>query len=78
MRGAAGRYLAGLWPATALAALYAQLHDASYVVRESAVDALDDAGLVAAVPLIEPLLRDRHPHVRQAAQTALENLKGRG
>jgi hypothetical protein len=74
VRAAAGRYIAHVWPEAAPVVLYPQLHDADYRVRESAIDALDEAGLIAAAPLIEPLLRDPHPDVRQAAQTALEHL----
>ena len=61
-------------PDMATKPLLVALQDRHFVVRESAVDALADLGLVDALPAIRPLLHDPHPHVRQAAQTAVEHL----
>jgi len=61
-------------PAEAHPLLLAALQDPHYLVRENAIDELDDLGVVDAVQHIHPLLEDAHPHVRQAAQTAIDNL----
>jgi HEAT repeat protein len=54
--------------------LYAALHDERYIVRETAVDELDERCDAEAAPLIRPLLDDPHPDVRQAAETYFTNL----
>jgi hypothetical protein len=51
------------------------LQDPDPNVRCSAIDELDDLDVVAALPRIQMLLSDAHPHVREAAETALENLE---
>ncbi len=53
------------------------LNDSDYIVRETAVDALDDLGVTDAVSAIEMLLEDPHEDVRLAARTAVDNLRGR-
>lgn len=73
VRGAVLRYCC-LYPADAPPLLLAELHDPHYLVREVAIDALDDLGVIDAIPSIQPFLADDHPHVRQAAQTAIDNL----
>ncbi|WP_169811844.1 HEAT repeat domain-containing protein [Nocardia grenadensis] len=70
-------YLARAEPESAYAALVQGLRDSDYVVRETAVDALDDLDSTEAIALIEPLLEDSHEDVRQAARTAVDNLRER-
>ncbi len=45
------------------------------LVYENACDELDDFEAVEAMPALTPLLDDPHPHIRQAAQTGLDNLQ---
>lgn len=70
-------YLARAEPELAYPALVQGLRDSDYVVRETAVDALDDLDSTDAIPAIEPLLEDPHEDVRQAARTAVDNLRDR-
>jgi HEAT repeats len=74
VRGSVLRYLSKLYPDTAYPLLIEALQDSHYIVRENAIDELDEMQDVRAIPYIEPLVHDVHPHVRQAAQTALKNL----
>jgi hypothetical protein len=74
VRGAVLRYITELAPTTAPTLLIAALRDAHHIVRECAIDGLDDLRKTSAVSRIRPLLKDRHPHVRQAAETAIRNL----
>jgi HEAT repeat protein len=69
-------YLSRLTPAESKSALHDALTDTHYIVREVAVDQLDEIEDRAAIPWITPLLYDSHPHVRQAARTAIKNLGG--
>lgn len=71
VRGVAVHYMAGLFPDDATELLLTALHDEHFVVRESAIDAIDDEDLMDLLPLVRPLLDDAHPHVRGAAQWAL-------
>ncbi|MGI5222430.1 HEAT repeat domain-containing protein [Nocardia sp. CA-290969] len=70
-------YLARAEPESAYPALIQGLRDSAYVVRETAVDALDDLDLTEAITSIELLLEDPHEDVRQAARTAVDNLRDR-
>lgn len=70
-------YLARAEPESAYPALVQGLLDSDYVVRETAVDALDDLDSTEAISVIEPLLEDPHEDVRQAARTAVDNLRER-
>lgn len=45
------------------------------LVREEAVDLLDELQAKEALPYLEKMLDDRHPDVRQAVQTAIQNLR---
>lgn len=76
VRGAVLRYMSQLFLNEAVPMLYAALHDPHYILRESAVDALDDHEVVGALPAVRPLLRDPHPHVRQAAQWMVTRFDG--
>ncbi|MFR9750969.1 HEAT repeat domain-containing protein [Nocardia sp. 004] len=56
-------------------ALVQGLGDTSYIVRETIIDVFDDLQVTDAIGLIEPLLEDPHEDVRQAARTAVDNLR---
>lgn len=72
---AAGLHLlARSYPTQAASILFDALNHAHNVVRSSACDEIDDLEIVEAIPKLKPLLKDRHPDVRQAAATALDNL----
>jgi vesicle coat complex subunit len=73
--GSALRYLAGLYPERALPHLLAALSSSEAIVRENAVDELDDLGWTEAVPQIRQLWNDPEPNVREAAQTAVAHLE---
>jgi hypothetical protein len=73
LRSAVVRYVAVLLPEQILAIVLPALQDPDHIVRESAIDALDEADWVDAAEVIRPYLKDPHPHVRQAAATALEH-----
>ncbi|WP_158430210.1 HEAT repeat domain-containing protein [Nocardia cyriacigeorgica] len=77
VRAAVLDYLARAEPDSARPALMQGLNDSDYIVRETAVDALDDLGVTDAVSAIEMLLEDPHEDVRLAARTAVDNLRGR-
>ncbi|WP_327148342.1 HEAT repeat domain-containing protein [Nocardia sp. NBC_01329] len=70
-------YLARAEPESAYPALVQGLRDSDYVVRETAVDALDDLDSTESISAIEPLLEDPHEDVRLAARTAVDNLRDR-
>lgn len=61
-------------PDNAMNVLLASLSDGDYLVRMCAVDELDALGDPSSLAQIRPLLADAHPHVRQAAETAVVNL----
>jgi len=75
VRGAVLRYLGALFPDEARTLLLAGLQDRHFVVRESAIDALDEIEAVDAVDAIRPMLNDPRPHVRQAAEWAVQHLR---
>ena len=64
-----------LYPNKALPLLIEALKDPDFIVRENAADELGELYEVEAIPYLHQLLRDSHPHVRQAAQTAIEMLE---
>lgn len=74
VRGSVLRYMARLWPERSFQLLIEALNDPQFIVRESALDELGELGRPEAIPHIQPYLADEHPDVRQAAQTAIENL----
>jgi HEAT repeats len=78
VRGSVLRYLARLYPESAAPTLFDALHDPHYIVRENAIDELDDMSCAEATQLIQPLIQDPHPDVRQAAQTAFAHLSALG
>jgi hypothetical protein len=74
VRGAVVRYVAELVPEQIPAIVLPALQDPHYIVRESAIDALDEIRWVDTAEAVRPYLTDPHPDVRQAAATALEHL----
>jgi HEAT repeat protein len=48
------------------------------IVRQNAVDELDELNFSQALPAIKRLLRDKDRSVRQAARTAVRNLEEAG
>jgi hypothetical protein len=77
VRGSVLVFMRRLYPQQSLLLLLDALHDPHYIVRESAIDELDDLGDVSAISAIEPFLTDPEGDVRQAARTAIENLMDR-
>ena len=75
VRGAILRFVSHLNPRCAPLLLIGALQDSDPIVRENAIDELHRLGAVETVPHLRPLLRDSHPDVRQAAQTAIEGLE---
>lgn len=74
VRGAVLRFARQVVPDRAPALLLDALHDPHYIVRENAVDELDELDYTPALPRIEALSADPHPHVRAAALGAIANL----
>jgi HEAT repeats len=74
VRGSVLRYMSKLFPNEAPPLLIKALKDPHYIVRENAIDELDDLDYYQALPDIRPFLHDQHEDVRQAAETAVENL----
>jgi hypothetical protein len=76
--GAVLRYMSKLFPDEAKSILHKALSDRRYVVRECAVDELDEldppAFDVEVASHIRPLLGDSHPDVRSAARWYFESL----
>lgn len=73
--GSALRYYAHYRPAEALPLLLRALQSPEPLVRENAVDELDDLGCVEALSQLRELLDDEDEDVRQAARTAVDNLE---
>lgn len=77
IRGSVLRFISRLFPLSAPPILLEALQDPHYIVRENAIDKLDDLGTIEAIPYIRPFLSDPHPHVVEAAETAISNLEER-
>lgn len=77
VRGSVLRFMAHLDRERALPLLLQGLKDPHFIVRENAADELGELEAVGSIPELYQLLVDSHPHVRQAAQTAIEMLEGR-
>lgn len=75
IRGSVLRYLSRLYGVEAKDTLIKSLDDPHYLVRENAVDELADLGITEAIPHLRPLLQDVSAEVRQAAETAIEELQ---
>ena len=74
VRCAALEFIRRLDPERSKGILLSALTDDDYLVRMCAVDELDEMRDPAVIPQIRPLLDDTHPDVREAAETALDNL----
>jgi len=74
VRSAVLRFARQVLPDRAAKLLLDALGDPHYIVRENAIDELDELDYTPALPGIQALLTDPHPHVRQAALTAIANL----
>jgi HEAT repeat protein len=78
VRGSALRFISKFSPPSqAFSLLIGALKDINFIVRENAADELGELGQVKAISYLKPLLTDRHPHVQQAAKTAIEMLETR-
>jgi HEAT repeat protein len=79
VRSSVLRYVSQVFPAESIPLLVHALQDKDYIVRESAIDELDEMEHEmepnSLKILLEPLLEDSYPQVRQAAQTAIANLR---
>jgi vesicle coat complex subunit len=72
--GAVLRYMARQYPHEAVSILHKALASKEPIVRQNAIDELDDLNCKEALPAIKRLLRDPDKHVRQAARSAVKNL----
>ena len=72
--GSVLRFMSKLYPREARSLLLESLQDSHYIVKESAIDEIDELNLVEAIPVLRPLLNDSSIEVRQAAETAIKNL----
>ncbi|HYT93731.1 MAG TPA: HEAT repeat domain-containing protein [Gemmataceae bacterium] len=72
--GSVLRFLARHHPEKARPALLLALKSAEPIIRQNAVDELDELDYVEALPALRRLLNDEDGYVRQAAQTAVSNL----
>jgi hypothetical protein len=73
--GSVLRFLARHAPEKAVPILQEALQSREPIVRQNAVDELDDLGHVPSLPKMRKLLEDPDKDVRQAASTAVENLE---
>lgn len=73
--GSVLRFLARHFPATAVPLLERSLTSRQSVVRQNAIDELDELNSVQSLPAIRRLMRDNNRQVRQAAKTAVKNLE---
>jgi hypothetical protein len=73
VRGAVLTYMQSCAPARAVPMALDALADAHFIVRETAIDTLDELGVAGQyLDRIRPLLDDEHPHVRSAAEWSIE------
>jgi hypothetical protein len=75
VKGSILRYMQRLQYPKAKEVLVLALNDREPIVRENALDELDELGDSDVIPYIIPLLKDDNANVRQAAQTTLLNLE---
>lgn len=74
VRGAVLRFARQVAPDRAPVLLLGALDDPHYIVRENAIDELDELECTPALPRIEALLRDAPPRVRQSALWMIAHL----
>lgn len=76
VRGSVLRFISRVLPQEAIPFLIDALNDPHYIVRENAIDELDELGAsYDVVPRLRTFLDDPHPDVRQAAATAICNVE---
>lgn len=75
VRGSVLRYISHTMPHFAPLLLVSALKDVHFIVRETAIDEIDRLEAVESLPYLYPHVEDVSPQVRQAAATAVENLK---
>jgi hypothetical protein len=73
--GSALRFLSRHYPERAKPLLLQSLQSAESIIRQNAIDELDNLQCVEALPQLQPLLDDEDADVRQAAETAVANLE---
>jgi HEAT repeat protein len=73
--GSVLRFLSRNHPDRARPILLEALGSGEPVVRQNAVDEIDELGYAAALPRLRRLLEDPDEDVRQAARTAVANLE---
>lgn len=71
--GSVLRYLARHFPSEAIPVLIEALASREPIVRQNAIDELDEMDHAPALPAIRRLLRDKDRWVRQAARAAVKN-----
>jgi HEAT repeats len=71
------RFMAAHFPQDAISLLEEALDSPEPIVRENAVDELDELGHRPALAKIKRLLKDESKDVRQAARTAVKHLESR-
>lgn len=75
VKGSVLRFVASQDPTRANDLLFKALKDPSFIVRENAADELGELRQQESIELLRPLLEDPHPHVRQAAESAIETIR---
>jgi len=75
VRGSVLRYFARQYPKEAVPLLERALNSREAIVRQNAVDELDEMSYTPALAKIKRLLEDPDEDVRQAARTAVEHLE---
>jgi HEAT repeat protein len=75
VRGAVLHYLARIGASDAYEVAVGALQDPEFIVREAAVDVLDELKRPEAIDPLSALLSDPERDVRQAVRTAIENLR---
>lgn len=74
VRGAVLRFVREVIPGRAPPLLLEGLEDPHYIVRWDAVEGLGQLEYAPALPRVEAMLRDPHPHVRSEALWAIPSL----
>ena len=75
VRGAVLRFMRHIQPEAAVPILLEALQDPHYIVRENAIDELDELEAITALPYIRPFLQDQPKDVRAAARLAVEHFE---
>lgn len=75
IRGAVLSFMEKLYPEQAIPMAIEALQDSDEVVRSVAIDVLDDLEAVETLEYIRPFLNDTAPHVREAAEWAVNHFE---